>query len=152
LKLIYVLRISPDAIPDRNGHPKTGQHQQDKRGRIAIAMSQHETNQEDDFQKRELELRERELAIRVRELEAELQDQQRADTAKTSEPIVIPIQRSKTLSPREIWELLKIGGFFVFGLFSVIFVVQYSVLIAFLLVGSGLSWVAYHLFWKKLLP
>jgi hypothetical protein len=115
-------------------------------------MSQNEAEQGDNFQQREQDLRERELALRVRELEAELQDQKRTESATTSEPIVLPVQRSGNLTSREFWKWLKISGFFLFGLFSVILVIQYSVLIVFLLVASGLSWVAYHLFWKKPLP
>jgi hypothetical protein len=115
-------------------------------------MSQNGAGQEDNFQQREQELRERELVLRVRELEAELQDQQRAEATTTPVPIVVPVQRSGNLTSREFWKWLKISGFFLFGLFSVILVIQYSVLIVFLLVTSGLSWVAYHLFWKKPLP
>lgn len=103
----------------------------------------------DDFQKREQDLRERELALRVRELEAELQEQQQTEAAKTVQPIIVSVQQSRGISPRELWKWLKISGFFLFGLFSVILVINYSVLIVFLLVASGLGWMAYHLFWKK---
>jgi hypothetical protein len=115
-------------------------------------MSQNESEQGDNFQQREQDLRERELALRVRELEAELQDQQRAETVSTTQRIPVSAQRSRDISLRELWKWLKISGFFVFGLFSVILVINYSVLIVFLLVGSGLSWIAYQLFWNKPLP
>jgi hypothetical protein len=115
-------------------------------------MSQHGAEQGDNFQQREQDLRERELVLRVRELEAELQDQKRGEATTTPETIVVPVQRSGNVSPREFWKWLKISGFFLFGLFSVILVIQYSILIVLLLVASGLGWVAYHLFWKKPLP
>jgi hypothetical protein len=115
-------------------------------------MSQNESEQGENFQQREQDLRERELALRVRELEAELQDQQRAETVSTTQRIPVSAQQTRDISLRELWKWLKISGFFVFGLFSVILVINYSVLIVFLLVGSGLSWIAYQLFWNKPLP